>query len=142
MSTTKYEKVTSFLEENRNEVDTDIQEVKCKSPQAGCIREEVEEESTSSFLVGDLRITTQGFGSCMGGEISFRSDPKEKHNSYLQSPLEPHKEEEIEHISVGCEAEKWAGEQATIIPPHKEENITHGELVNSDFYVSLCKSDM
>ena len=34
------------------------------------------------------------------------------------------------------------GEQAIIIPPHKEENITHGELVNSDIYVSLCKSDM
>ena len=34
------------------------------------------------------------------------------------------------------------GEQAIIIPPHKEEKITHGELVNSDFYVTLCKSDM
>ena len=93
MNTTKDEKFTSFLEKNRNEVDTDIQEVKCKSPQAGCIREEVEEESTSTLLVGDLRITVQGFGSCMGGEISFISDPKEKHNSDLQSPLEPHKEE-------------------------------------------------
>ena len=68
MSTTKHEKFTSFLEENRNEVDTDIQEVKCKSPQGGCIREEVEEECTSTFLVGDLWITAQGFGSCMGGE--------------------------------------------------------------------------
>ena len=29
-----------------------------------------------------------------------------------------------------------------MIPPHKEDNITHGELVNSYFYVSLCKSDM
>ena len=54
MSTTKDEKVTIFLEDNRNEVDKDIQEMKCKSPQVGCIREEVEEESTSSFLVGDL----------------------------------------------------------------------------------------
>ena len=34
------------------------------------------------------------------------------------------------------------GEQAIIIPPHKEENITHGNLLNSDFYVSFCKSDM
>ena len=34
------------------------------------------------------------------------------------------------------------GEQAIIILPRKEENITHGELVNSDFYVSLCKTDM
>ena len=29
-------------------------EVKCKSPQGGCIRGEVKEECTSSFLVGDL----------------------------------------------------------------------------------------
>ena len=34
------------------------------------------------------------------------------------------------------------GEQAIIIPPHKEENIAHGELLNSDFYVSFCKFDM
>ena len=31
------------------------------------------------------------------------------------------------------------GEQAIIIPPQKEENITNGELVNSDFYASMCK---
>ena len=101
------------------------------------LQEENEHECTSSFLVGDLRITAQGFGSSMGGEISFRTDPKEKQNSDLQAPLEPHKEEQIEHISVGCEPEKWAGEQATIIPPHKEENITHGDLLNSDFCVIL-----
>ena len=65
--------------------------------------------------------------------ISFGSDPKEKHNSDLQSPLESHKEVEIEHISVGCEEEKWVGEQAIIVTPHKEENMAHGELVNSDF---------
>ena len=45
--------------------------------------------------------------------ISFRYDPKEKHNLYLDSPLEPHNEAKIEHISVGCEAEKWVGEQAS-----------------------------
>ena len=81
-------------------------------------------------------------GQIDDGETYFGSDPKEKHDSNLQSPLEPHKEAQNEHISVGCEAEKWAGEQAIIIPPHKEEKITHGELVNSDFYVSLCNSDM
>ena len=54
------------LKNKRNEVETDIQEVKCKSPQGGCIREEVEEECNSSFLVGDLWIIAQGFGSCMG----------------------------------------------------------------------------
>ena len=68
ISTPKYEKVSSFLEENRTKEEADIHEVKCKSPQCGCIREEVEEECTSSFLVGYLRITAQGFGSCMGGE--------------------------------------------------------------------------
>ena len=68
MSTPKYEKVSIFLEENRNEEEEDIYEVKCKSPQCGCIREEVEEECTSSFLVDDLRITNQGFFSCMGGD--------------------------------------------------------------------------
>ena len=34
------------------------------------------------------------------------------------------------------------GEQAIIIPPHKEEKITHGELLNYDFYLSFFKSDM
>ena len=34
------------------------------------------------------------------------------------------------------------GEQAIIIPPHKEENITHGNLLNSDFYVSFFRFDM
>ena len=53
MSTTKYEESSSSLNKI-NEVETEIQGVKCKSTQGGCIREEVEEECTSSFLVGDL----------------------------------------------------------------------------------------
>ena len=70
------EEASSSLKKKRNQVETKVQEVNFKSPQGGCIREEVEEECTSSFLVGDLRITAQGFGSCMGGEIYFGSDPK------------------------------------------------------------------
>ena len=66
MSTPKYEKVPSSLEENRNEEEADIHEVKCKSPQCGCIGGEVEEECTSSFLVGDLEIIDRDVGSCMG----------------------------------------------------------------------------
>ena len=57
--------------------------MKWKSPQGGCIREEVEEGCTSSFLVGDLQIVAQGFGSCIGGETYFGSYPKEVHKSYL-----------------------------------------------------------
>ena len=95
-----------------------------------------------NFFVADFKISAEEMGYIDDGDISFGSDPKEKHNLYLESPLEPHKEAQIEHISVGCEVEKWVGEQAIIIPPHKEENITHGELVNSYFYVSFCKSDM
>ena len=102
MSTHKDEKVSSFLEKNRNEEEEDIHEVKCKSPQCGCIREEVEEECTSSFWVGDLQITAQGFGSCMGYETYFVLYPKEVHKSDLQSPSEPHNEDENKATLLGC----------------------------------------
>ena len=67
---------------------------------------------TPNFFVVDIKMSAEEMGQIDGGEIYFGSDPKEKHNSYLQSSLEPHKGEKIEHISVGCEAEKWVGEQA------------------------------
>ena len=63
--------------------------VKCKSPQGGCIGEGVEDEGISSFWVGDLQITAQVFGSCMGGETYFGSHPKVVHKLDLQSPPEP-----------------------------------------------------
>ena len=66
MSTTKDEEASSSLKK-RNKVEIDIQEVKWNSTPAGFIREEVEEECTSSLLVGDLQIPTEGFVSCMGG---------------------------------------------------------------------------
>ena len=71
MSTNKDDVALISLNEKRNKVETEIQEVKYKSTQGGCIREEVEEECNSSFLVGDLRITTKGYVSCMGGETYF-----------------------------------------------------------------------
>ena len=64
MSTPKYEKSSSFLEENRTEEEEYSHEVKCKSPQCDCMGGEFEEECTSSFLVGDLQITAQYVGLC------------------------------------------------------------------------------
>ena len=67
--------------------------MECKSPQGGCIGKESKDECTCSFLVGDLQITSQDVGSCMGGEKYFVSYLKEVHKPYLQSPPEPHNEE-------------------------------------------------
>ena len=61
---------------------------------------------TPNFFVVDFKMSAEEMGQIDDGEIYFGSYPKEKHNSYLQSPLEPHKEVEIEHISLGCEAKK------------------------------------
>ena len=63
-----------------------IHEVKCKSPERGCLRGEVEEECTSRFLVGDLHITAQYVGLCMAKDTSFGSDPKSDYKSELDSP--------------------------------------------------------
>ena len=71
LSTTQDEEASSSLKKKRNEVQIEIHEVNCKSPEGGCIGEEVEDECTSSFLVGDLQITAQGFGSCMGVKKYF-----------------------------------------------------------------------
>ena len=103
------------MKEKINEAETKIHEVKCKSPQCGCITKEVEDERTSSFLVGYFRITAQGFGSCMGGETSFGPDPKEVHKSDLQSPFESHNEDENKATPLGCEAEILMEEQDTIV---------------------------
>ena len=67
------------MKKKKNEVEANIHEVKCKSPQGRCIGREIKDGCTSSFLVGDLQITTQYVGSCMGGETYFVSDPKEVH---------------------------------------------------------------
>ena len=74
---TQDEEVSSSFKKNRNEVETTIHEVKCKSPQGGCIGEECEDECTSSFFVSDLQVSAKDVGSCEGGETSFGSYPKE-----------------------------------------------------------------
>ena len=126
------------MEENRNEVEEDIHEVKCKLPQGGCIREEVEEECTSSFLVGDLQITAQGFGSCMGGETYFGSDPKEIYISYLQSPSEPQNEEENKATPLRCEPKYLVEEQATKVYVQEEDEVKNMHDEVSDFFQQLC----
>ena len=88
--------------------------MKCKSPQGGCIKGEVEVECTSRVLVGDMKITDRDVGSCMGGETPFGSDPKEYYKSELQSPLEPHKEED-RATPLGCELDKLVEENSTIV---------------------------
>ena len=107
MSTNKDDVALISLNEKRNKVETEIQEVKYKSTQGGCIREEVEEECNSSFLVGDLRITAQGSGSCMGGETYFGSDTKEVHKSYLQSPSEPQMKMKTRPHRLGVRQKFW-----------------------------------
>ena len=71
-----YEEASRSLNNKRNEAKKNIHEVKCKSPQGGCIRGEVEVECTARFLVGDLQITDSDVVSCMGEETLFGSDPK------------------------------------------------------------------
>ena len=69
--------------------------------------------------MGDLHITDGDVGSCMGVETPFVSDPKGDCKSKLQSPLEPHKEEEDKATPLGCEPKNLV-EQATIVPLHEE----------------------
>ena len=68
-----------------------------------CMEKEKEDECTSSFFVDDIQITSQDAGSCMGGETYFVSDPKEAHKSDLQSPPDPHNEEENKATLLRCE---------------------------------------
>ena len=67
------------------------------------LQEENEEECTSSFLVGELQITTKFVGLFMDEYIYFVSYPKDDYKSELQSPQEPHKEEENKAAPLGCE---------------------------------------
>ena len=109
--------------------------MKCKSPQGGCIGEGVEDEGTSSFWVGDLQITAQGFGSCMGGETYFGSDIKEVHKSYLQPPTKPQNEEN-KATPLKCEPRNLVEEQDTKVSAHKD-----GKMKNMDGKISdFCSS--
>ena len=93
------------------------------SPQGGCIGEESEDECTSRFFVGDLQIIAKDVSSYKGDATYFVSNPKEVHKSYLQSPLEPHNEEEDKATPLGCERGKSVEEKATIVSLHEEGNI-------------------
>ena len=47
---------------------------------------------TPNFFVVDFKISVEEMGQIYDSYKYFGSDPKDKHDSYLQSPLEPHKE--------------------------------------------------
>ena len=83
MSTNKYEKVSSFLEENRNEIKEDIHEVVCKSVQGDCMEKEKKGKCTSKIFRVDMHIHDKDVGSCMGGETPFVSYPKGDFKSEL-----------------------------------------------------------
>ena len=53
--------------------------------------------------MGDFYITAKDVGSCEGCDTSFGSKPKEDYKSDLQSPLEPHNEEEDKDTPLRCE---------------------------------------
>ena len=98
--------------------------------------EESEDERTSIFSVGDFQITAKDDGSCEGGETYFGSDPKEGYKSELQSPLEPHNDEEDKATPFGCEPENLVEDQATIVPLHKGEE---DEMPRYDVLYDFCK---
>ena len=67
----------------------------------------------------------------MGGEKYFGSDPKEVHKSDLQSPSEPHNEDENNATPLGCEAEILEEEQATIVSVQEDCNVKN---INNKIY--------
>ena len=52
----------------------------------------VEGEMNPNFFVADFKISTEEMGNIDDGDLYFGYNPKYKQYSYLQSPLEPHKE--------------------------------------------------
>ena len=70
-----------------------------------------------------MQITERDVGSCMGGETPFGSDPKGDYKLELQSPLEPHKEEEYKATLLECEPEILVEEDATIIFIQEEDKV-------------------
>ena len=83
---------------------------------------------------GDLRITDKDVGSCMHGQEYFGLDPKEDYKSQLQSPLEPHKEEEDKATLLRCEPNNSVEEQATIVSLQEEGNMKNMYAKGSDFF--------
>ena len=87
-------------------------------------------------MVGDIQITGQVFGSYMGGEKFFVSDPKQVGKSYLQSPPEPQNEEENKATLLRCEPENLLEEQATKVSIHKEYKVNNMNDKSSDIFRS------
>ena len=80
----------------------------------------------------------------MGGETSFGLDPKEVHKSNLQSPFEPHNEDENKATPLGCEAEILVEKQATIVSVQEDGNVKNMDNNSSNFcssHVHLQPSD-
>ena len=83
--------------------------------------EESEDEFTSKFFVVDFQITAKDVGSCEDGDTYFVSYPKQYYKWYLQSPLEPHNEQEDKDTTFGCEAKNFVEEHATLVSLHKDD---------------------
>ena len=70
------EEASISLMKKRNEENTKIHEVECKSLQGDCMEEEKEGECTSKIFGVDLQINEKDVGSWMGEETYFGSDTK------------------------------------------------------------------
>ena len=106
--------------------------------------EEREDECTSNFFVGDIWITAKNFGSCEDGETYFISYTKEYYKSDLQSPLEPHNEEENKATPLGCEPKNLVEEQATLVSLREDGKVKNMDNKSFDFcrsHVHLQPSD-
>ena len=71
--------------------------------------------------MSDLRITTKYVGSCEDGDTYFVSYTKEDYKSDLQSPLEPHNENEDKATPLQCEPENLVEEKAMIVSLQKDD---------------------
>ena len=76
-------------------------------------------------------MTTKDVGSSGGGNTSFGSYPKEEYKSELQSPDEPHKEEEDNATPLGCKEENLVEEKATLVSLRED-----GKVKNMDNKIS------
>ena len=70
----------------------------------------------------------------MGGETNFGSDPKGAYKSELQSPLEPHKEEENKATPPGCEPENLVEEQDTLVSLLEDGKVKKMENKSYDIF--------
>ena len=72
------------------------------------------------------------------GDDTYLSYPKEVHKSDLQSPSEPHNEDENKATLLGCEAKILVEEQATIVSIQEDGNVKNMDNNSSNF----CRSHL